>query len=147
MRATNAPDVVSWCPSVSVSATTAVESSNLLPMAKQTRKELEKQMDDMRLALSCADIVLADLVKGDVHWFGHGAFRLGVVRPKSATGGYCLVVRDGIATAHMFERFAPDMLRHIDSVITGRDDDYNRALLNQRTTIEKAREFIHNSNR
>ena len=147
MRAMNAPDAMRWCLSASASAQIAVEPSNLLPMPKQTRKELEKQLDDMRLALSCADVVLADLVKGDVHWFGNGAFRLGVIRPKSATGGYCLVVRDGIATAHLFERFAPDMLRHIDSVITRKDDDYNRALLNQRSTVEKAREFIHNTNR
>lgn len=88
-------------------------------------------------------LALTDLSNLGAKWFGHSReFSIGISRPDSACGGIAVVKQNGSVSAHYFEEFAHNELNRISAIITGQDNEYNRALLCRRASIEAAQAYV-----
>lgn len=105
---------------------------------RQAREDFQAASE----SLSITQIAFADVLKGDVQWFGRAPYRVGITRPKSASGGLAVEVWGGSVVAQRCEAFFSPRLETIACLITGHDSEHNRELLARRITLEQARAYI-----
>lgn len=144
---------MSWTPLPFESFTTsprsglgpAIDSTLNNPFTmKTTKTDLANQLRACELRVEPLEMSLCDMVRGNVHWFGHcnARFRLGISRPNGPAGGFVIVQRETTVSAYYWEQFSRDALAHIALCVTGEDTAHNRALIAERETIEAASKWV-----
>jgi hypothetical protein len=115
---------------------------------KTTRIQLESTNARLATENEAMTLAISDLCNGAVKWFGHSReFEIGISRPAGAAGGIAIVRQCGCASAHYFETYARETLKHIAMVMTSGNDEHTLILLRQRAAIEAAQAYVSEAQR
>lgn len=93
------------------------------------------------------ELALHDMIAGDVCWFGRGDFRIGISRPRGASGGIVVWHFHGGTRADYWEQWSRNQLEHIAACVTGENAELNAELLKRRSLIELAGKFVADQQR